>query len=150
MGLDMYLTAERYMWSMSEEDKARSDKIAELFPELKGAEIKQIEARVGYWRKANAIHKWFVDKCQEGVDECQKTWVGRDALQDLLDTVNKVLADRQLAAELLPSASGFFFGSTDYDDWYFQDLEDTKRICEAALELIDSQKGWDIHYQSSW
>lgn len=150
MGLDMYLTAERYMWSMSEEDKARADKIAELFPELKGAEIKQIEARVGYWRKANAIHQWFVDKCQDGVDECQKTWVGREALQDLLDTVNKVLADRQLAAELLPSASGFFFGRTDYDDRYYQVLEDTKQICEAALELIGTQSGWDIHYQSSW
>ena len=146
MGLDMYLTAERYMWDTD----PRVKQIAELFPELKGREIKQVEARVGYWRKANAIHNWFVQKCQGGEDECQKTWIGREALQELLDTVNKVLADRNLAEELLPSASGFFFGSTDYDDWYYQDLEDTKRICEAALELIDSKQGWDIHYQSSW
>ena len=25
---------------------------------------------IGYWRKSNQIHKWFVDNIQEGVDNC--------------------------------------------------------------------------------
>ena len=29
------------------------------------------EVCVAYWRKANAIHSWFVENCQDGVDECQ-------------------------------------------------------------------------------
>ena len=30
---------------------------------------------VGYWRKANAIHNYFVQRCQNGVDECQMSLV---------------------------------------------------------------------------
>ena len=149
MGLDMYLTAERYLWEFKDTDKEKAAKVAELFPELDGKRVKNIEVEVGYWRKANAVHNWFVQKCQEGVDECQKTWISTDNLKELLDTVNKVLADKQLAQELLPSASGFFFGSTEYDEWYFQDLEDTREFCESALALRESGD-WDIYYQSSW
>ena len=149
MGLDMYLTAERYIWQMKSEDVEKAAKIAELFPELTDKKVKNIQVEVGYWRKANAIHNWFVQRCQGGVDECQKTWISKDKLEELLDVVNKVLADRQLAEELLPTASGFFFGGTEYDEWYFQDLEDTKKICEDALALMETGD-WDIHYQSSW
>jgi hypothetical protein len=150
MGLDMYLTAEKFLSDFFEDDAAKTKKIQKYFPELTAGKIKTISAEVGYWRKANAVHNWFVQKCQDGVDECQKTWVSKDRIQDLLDTVNKVLADKQLAEELLPTASGFFFGGTDYNEWYFQDLEDTKKICENVLSLLEQEKGWDIYYQSSW
>ena len=36
---------------------------------------------------------------------------------------DKVLDDNSLAEELLPTRSGFFFGSTDYDEWYFEDIK---------------------------
>ena len=26
--------------------------------------------QIASWRKANAIHKWFVDNVQDGVDDC--------------------------------------------------------------------------------
>ena len=81
MGLDMYLTASRYFWDFKDIDKQKAAKVAELFPELDGKRVKTIEVEVGYWRKANAIHNWFVQKCQEGVDECQKTWVSADNLK---------------------------------------------------------------------
>lgn len=150
MGLDMYLTGERYLWSHSTEDREKAARIKEQFPELADPNIiKTISAEVGYWRKANAIHKWFVDHCQEGRDECQKTWVGKEQLEELLATVEKVLENNELAAELLPVQSGFFFGGKNYNEWYFEDLRLTRQICEDALALMN-QPNWDIYYQSSW
>ena len=61
------------------------------------------------WRKANAIHKFFVDTCQDGNDNCQRHYVSRESLEELLETINTILAvktpvARELKAEeLLPT-----------------------------------------------
>jgi hypothetical protein len=151
MGLDMYFTARRYLWSFPEDgpDSKLGAQIKQLFPDLpENAKFKNIEVEFGYWRKANAIHNWFVQNVQEGKDECQETYVSDEDIQKLLDTVNKVLADTSLAPSLLPTASGFFFGGTEYNEWYWRDLEYTKELCERALD--PKMKGWDFYYQSSW
>lgn len=145
MGLDMYLRAERYMWYNEDELK---DAVGQCFPELpEGASIKQVEAEVGYWRKANSVHKWFVDNVQGGVDECQKAHVSREHIQKLRDICQKIVDNPDLAPSLLPTQSGFFFGSTEYGEWYMQDIKETLDICDRALNLPDT---WDLHYQSSW
>ena len=38
---------------------------------------------VGYWRKANAIHGWFVRECGNNVDECQEIPVSKIKLLEL-------------------------------------------------------------------
>jgi hypothetical protein len=58
----------------------------------------------------------------------------------------QVEADHSLAESLLPSASGFFFGATDYDEWYYNDITNTIKILEDALQ----SKGGEIYYSSSW
>ena len=40
---------------------------------------------MGYWRKANAVHNWFVDNVQDGNDGCKHYWVSKEDLQKLLD-----------------------------------------------------------------
>jgi hypothetical protein len=148
MGLDMYLKGKRYISSyFNEGDSEKAAKIAELFPETSGLEIKEVMVEAGYWRKANAIHKWFVDNVQEGEDDCGNYYVGREQLAELRELCQKVLADRSLAAEMLPPQSGFFFGGTDIDEWYFRDLEQTVKIIDNALTMPDS---WDFEYTSSW
>ena len=150
MGRDMYLTAKRYVSEYQEEDKALSTEMMRHFPELRGNEsISNIDVRVGYWRKANAIHKWFVDHVQDGEDECQPHYVGREQLLSLRTACQEVLAHKGKAEEVLPSASGFFFGSTNYDQYYFDDLERTIAIVDRALELVETGN-WDIEYRSSW
>ena len=44
------------------------------------------EHEVMYWRKANAIHKWFVDNVQGGEDDCREYPVSNDQLIELRDT----------------------------------------------------------------
>jgi hypothetical protein len=155
MGLDMYLKGKRYLASYDDKDKEVAESVQKLFPELAGREgtfggpcIQQIEASVGYWRKANAIHKWFVDNVQDGEDKCRPHSVARDQLVALRDTCQQVLANKKLAGELLPAQEGFFFGGTDYDEWYFKDLERTVEIIDSALTLDEGQ--WDFEYRSSW
>ena len=145
MGLDMYLYAEQYVSDYNEEGKELSNKLFKAT----GKRITSIRTEVGYWRKANAIHKWFVDNCQDGRDECQSTFVSDEKLEELLETVKQVLADPKLATELLPTTDGFFFGGTEYDSWYIQDLEETKNILETVLN-DRSLDNWDFYYQSSW
>lgn len=102
-----------------------------------------------YWRKANAIHAWFVDNCQDGIDECQTVNVTPGELMVLIETCEKVLADHTLADELLPSRSGFFFGSTIYDEWYFQTLKETVANIKAALNQY-TEEGTQFSYSAWW
>jgi len=106
-----------------------------------------IEIKVGQWRKSNQIHQYFVDNCQNGEDDCRLQYVRQEKLEELLDLCKQVLADHSKAEELLPTQSGFFFGDTEYNEYYYSDLSDTVEILENALKMGDD---WEFYYQSSW
>jgi hypothetical protein len=61
----------------------------------------------------------------------------------------KVIVDPSTAQELLPSSSGFFFGGTEYDEWYYRDVEETINIIKKVLESTDFTEE-EIYYQASW
>jgi hypothetical protein len=150
MGLDMYLDKRTYVkqWDHIDETKqykvevTRGGEPTNIDPK----KVKYIIEEAGYWRKANAIHKWFVDNCQDGVDDCRDAYVGFNNLQALLDLCRIVIIDKSKAEQLLPSTSGFFFGNTEYDEWYYKDIENTIQILEKALE----DKDGEYYYSSSW
>ena len=104
---------------------------------------------VAYWRKANQVHAWFVREVQGGEDECNPYGVEREQLAELVANCKRVLADHSLAANLLPSQEGFFFGGTEYDESYFTDLEETVRQLEPLL-TGDAGTSGKFEYQSSW
>lgn len=115
----------------------------------------EIYYEVAYWRKANAVHKYFVDKCANGVDECQRIFVPLGDLKVLVSICEQVLNDNALAPALLPTQDGFFFGSTDYDDYYFKKIKYTYDVCSKIIAFIEEHNksdnyDWDIVYQSSW
>jgi hypothetical protein len=155
MGLDMYLMARRYISPVFHKNDAELQKaLVNLFPDMMN---KQVEARyvtfeIGYWRKANQIHSWFVKNVQGGKDECQESEVSREQLKELLELCKAVKEKRnvRVAKSELPPQSGFFFGSTDIDEGYWQDIDRTIEIVEQALSLPDGLSGWDITYRASW
>lgn len=154
MGLDMYVTAKRYLWDFSDSnDKDIANNISTLFPEMKDCRVKEVSVEAMYWRKANAIHKWFVDNVQDGVDECQETYIDVSKLYELRDICKAVLDDNSKAEQLLPSQSGFFFGGTAYDEYYFNDVRDTFNWLETLLfvgKFDEKFKHWEFYYQASW
>jgi hypothetical protein len=151
MGLDMYLTAKRYISSYKEEDVEFGKKI-QAAVDTKGYRPTYITLDVGYWRKANAIHAWFVKNIQDGKDDCGSYRLSRNKALVLLDFVKQVLSDNSKAENLLPAADGFFFGSTEYNEWYFENLEETKTILEGVIEnfMGEDDFTWEVEYQSSW
>jgi hypothetical protein len=74
--------------------------------------------------------------------------VSREQLARLLETVDQVLADKALAASLLPTQAGFFFGDTAYDEGYDYDLEQTRTMLSAALRADEPEVAFV--YQASW
>lgn len=149
MGLDMYLTEKIYVknWDHTpEEHRVAITATRGGKPFVKVEKIEYLETEAAYWRKANAIHLWFVKNVQDGADDCGQHYVSEEKLKELVDTCQQVLDNRELAHELLPTTSGFFFGSTEYDEWYFKDLEYTVK---TLTELLDEPEG-SFYYQSSW
>jgi hypothetical protein len=171
MGLDMYLSAKRYLWS--DKDKAISEQVNEAIGVVPDFEkrfngsslvVKEISLDAMYWRKANAIHGWFVENVQDGDDDCKEYEVDRDQLETLRNTCSKILArheamktmsDEQIEEmddldedeESLEPTEGFFFGSTEKDEWYYQDLKDTVEGLDRVLALPDN---FSFAYQASW
>ena len=104
---------------------------------------------VCYWREANQIRQWFVDNCDYPADgNCEKVEVTKENLEKLMDTCREVLDNHDLAEELLPCSSSFFFGSQEYDEWYFVDLIDTYESCQYILESTDWEK--EVVVYSDW
>ena len=154
MGLDQYLSATEYI-SRFDYDKDVNAENA-LFSQIvsqfdvdvdpSGFAGISIDFPMGYWRKSNQVHQWFVDKFADGEDDCRKMFVNRESLEELRELCLQVLRDNSLAEELLPSQSGFFFGSTEYNEWYFKDLARTVEILDRCLK----SKFDYFEYQASW
>jgi hypothetical protein len=153
MGLDMYLTRKTYVkqWSHQKPEEQFEVTITKGGKPYDGIDISNvtnIEEEVGYWRKANQIHRWFVENVQNGVDNCGEYSVSKGELEELRNICTEVLNDHSKAEELLPAASGFFFGNTDYNEWYYNDVENTIAIIDKILSESDGNQ--DIYYSSSW
>ena len=189
MGLDMYLYRKTYVQNWDHMGPKERHTITITGPKAKSIKperITEIVEQVGYWRKANAIHAWFVKNVQGGEDDCRPYPVSLRQLQELLEVCRRVLAgsklakgkvengykilkgagdgrivkkpileegefieDPALAIELLPAQSGFFFGGTDYDQWYIRDLRDTVEILEEFLRENGVENG-ELYYEASW
>lgn len=161
MGLDMYLYGERWMSDrIFTEDKMFTNpqfvdlaKLFDLNPKDLDGPV-TIKFTVGYWRKANAIHNWFVKNVQGGKDECKPHHVSLEQLAELRkDCVNALAAYQKdykdIAADILPPMSGFFFGSTDLNECYAIDLRNTIAIVDKCLNN-DRFKDFQFSYRSCW
>lgn len=208
MGLDMYVNIRhKNTQSKLEDYKAWMNKYSyeefqrlteEQKEEYRNSEPEYDENIYGkelmYWRKANHIHNWFVQNCQNGVDDCEQYAITVADLMKLKELCEKILTMTEnrkemrytsysatekeevdipyltpegveYAIEHLPSRSGFFFGSTEYDDWYVWWLKNTVEQINEALDTLNCEYGfvlnsdpvtgeykgdYIIEYTSSW
>jgi hypothetical protein len=153
MGLDMYLTKRHYVKNWDHNPKEQHYQITvkqggKKCTAIDTNKICSIIEDVHYWRKANAIHKWFIDHVQDGDDDCKEYYVSQKYLKELLNDINTVLTNHDQAEEFLPHTNGFFFVGNEYDEWYFKDLEETKKMLETELAIKDNMA--EYYYTSSW
>lgn len=160
MGLDMYLEASRYV-SDWKHNLTVGDAEAEMYrsickylgvDRLEESPGGRVTLNIGYWRKANAIHNWFVTNCQNGVDNCEPSRVEWEQLEALKADCIMALAaledDRvEQAAAILVPTGGFFFGSTEVNEDYKRELQRTIEIVDRALSMDGLT---EFYYQASW
>lgn len=156
MGLDMWL----YRHTAMPYSGLGNEVTVEIIIRINGKRIKhgispdntsQIVEKVGYWRKANAIHDWFVQNVQDGEDDCGYYDVSIKQLEELQQLCEEVIANPELAPDLLPTRAGFFYGSMQYDDWYFEGLKSTVEIIkEIMTHSADENLAYWYVYTSSW
>lgn len=152
MGLDMYLNKRTYVenWNHTPKEKRYNITIKrESGHEIKPERITETVEQIMYWRKANHIHKFFIDNCADGNDECQEIYIDRSILADLVSTLTIVLhhKDEETSAKHLPTDSGFFFGSLMYDDYYYDCCQET---LEVISDFLKNEQDGDLWYRASW
>lgn len=156
MGLDMYLTKRTYVkrWSHQKTENkyyVSVKKGKSTVKHIQPKRVSEIIEEIAYWRKANQIHIWFVKNVQGGEDNCEEHYVTLDKLRELKSICEQVLKNNELAEELLPTQSGFFFGGTEYDEYYFKDLEYTVKMIDEVIEENENFDSLsDFYYRSSW
>jgi len=144
MGLDMYLERKIYVknWGfMKDKDKysisvKRNGKKVE---HINTEKINYVIEGAGTWRKANAIHSWFVNNVQEGVDDCKLYYVDEDKLKELLSTVNEVLE----ASKLIKGKVQAGYTYNDKKEKVYN-YEDGKLIADSSIaeELLPVAEGF--------
>ena len=163
MGLDMWLEKRHYVTNYSYENSDTYSTVilknGELYKNINCDNIQCVAERVARWRKANAIHNWFVNNVQNGEDDCKEYWVGKTQLESLLNvckqakTILEGVSENRIAEvqNILPTLAGFFFGSTDIDDWYLDDLKYTIDTIEKSFANDnDNNTSVEYYYSSSW
>jgi hypothetical protein len=161
MGLDMYLSKKTYVqrWDHQSPEETYNVEVTQggnSVDHIQPNRVSYVEEQVGYWRKANAIHKWFVDNVQAGNDNCSTYFVDIPDLMNLLDVCKEVKNNPEKAEELLPPQGGCFFGDVSIDQYYFHNIDHTIEILEGVLsEQVIAKNGRafypsDFYYHSSW
>jgi hypothetical protein len=175
MGLDMYLYRRKHLGKAKIETKILENEYSwyknnnTTFTLENCTDILQ---EVGYWRKANAIHNWFVKSIPKGEHDCKEYYVPYEKLVELLKICKKVkekaiikiekkedwekkvfdyrtIENTEEISKILPTQEGFFFGSIQYDEWYLEDIEYTIDLLEK-LTKNDDENVDDYYYRSSW
>jgi hypothetical protein len=175
MGLDMTLTKTIYIGGDYQHNKVTgSINILQDGKPIKVdlEKVTYIQEKAIYWRKANAIHSWFVSEVQDGEDECRPHDVSFKQLTELstlcqrtidqLQTVKMVQKEvpdhvhnslKTMTVEMyditpeelqISPTSGFFFGSSDIDEGFVKYLQHT---IDSIAELDPTA---DYEYCSSW
>ena len=159
MGLDMYLIRRK--------------------KDLKNKDYWNFDKEDIYWRKANAIHKFLCDngeeieeqviykiskenlqellnKCNEVLEKAivkdgqiQNGSQYKDGEWEPIMQDDKYIENEEEIKDILPTQDGFFFGSINYDEYYLQDIEYTKKEVGFFLETMNFDK-YDCYYLASW
>lgn len=134
MGLDMYLAKKLYIGN---DYKKPKDQVKIKIKGVKQKRVSEIVEQVGYWRKANAIHNWFVKNVQEGSDDCKEYHVSREQLKELLDLCSKVIKASKLV-------KGKVYNGTKWTKAGKEEIYEDGMVIEnpkVAMELLPTTIG---------
>ena len=135
MGLDIYML--------------KVKKTANEVESVKDVDLSKAN-EVAYFRKVNCLYGYFEDEME---DECL-AFVGKYDVVDIINKAESIIQkakekpndQQEFAEDTLPTCSGFFFGSTDYDEWYLKGLEEIIGKFSSVLDDWDDDSIYVIDF----
>jgi len=132
-----------------EEEKKALDELEK--EEKKIGDYNDMLEEVAYFRKYNHLVEWVDENVQE-VENGDYIKITREQLQQLLEDAKKALqaykeGDLDKVDEIMPTTSGFFFGDTEYNDYYKRKLEDT---IEQIQNVLNNYSDKEFVFIADW
>lgn len=128
MGLDINVT--KIAKSMVKTNTNSWKDYEKLIDELNDIDCENFEF-LAYFRKVNFLFESFSGSLNE---EETTAVITRGEMEELIEKCEFVLNNRDKASEILPTCDGFFFGSLDYDDYYFESVAKVLLSFQVILE----------------
>lgn len=127
MGLDIFI---------SERDKKTRDIVSQDFL---------------YYRKSNFLFAYFQNVANKvKYDQIYTCTISKEELEDIANRCEQIINNHTLAEELLPTMEGLSFGFTDYDEMYFDKIEevyiDFKHILASQFDFDNYELVIDFNY----
>jgi len=156
MGLEIALIKRTYIqhWIFLKEKSIVIETSNKEKTKIKSDRIRSITETIFEWDKANQLHNWFRYRGKDGEDNGREMVVSISELSELLDLCIRVKENNHLAEQLLPTLDGYNFGEIEYDEYYFEVIEETIECLEDLIsdlsedEFIDGF--YELVYLSSW
>ena len=111
---------------------------------------KKKSSQIGYFRKVNFLVKYFEDTRGLDVERQTPLRVYRKDIEELKNRCEEVLNDHSKAEELLPTVEGFLFGSTDYNKYYFRDVQEVYDYCLYLLNVFKNLQSNESIWFEIW
>lgn len=147
MGLDMYLYQKQYVQPKELEtlevpEEGELSTISKEYP----ATVLHV---VGYWRKANHIHRWFVENVQDGVDNCAEYAVTRSQMKLLEQAVQIVISNSEVVEGNVSVGYTLSNGRREdhtEDGLVIKDTTIAKKILPTLNGFFFGKADYDEHY----
>lgn len=108
-------------------------------------------SQIGYFRKVNFLVRFF-EKRGFDVEHQTPLAIKKEDVEELLSKCEEVLKDPPRGSELLPTMSGFFFGSTKYDEYYYEDVKSVRDYIKNKLlpEFDTLESDENIYFETCY
>ena len=110
-------------------------KVEQMFLRGNKGEVIIVRFQLTSFDSFNFLQNYFINKYQ--VEFYQDLKIGLHDITDILDRVDRVLENNELAIELLPTLESLDFGNKEYNDLYFNELKEVK----TSLTKVKNE--WD-------
>lgn len=101
------------------------------------------------YRKVNWLRNWVIENTLlTHSSNTEEVILHIEKLKELLELCKETLEEKQNADEILPTLGGFFFGDTEYDEYYFSSVrkvrDDLNEILEneGAIQMVTYEDWW--------
>ncbi len=133
----MYLTREKYIGANYEHNQVKGIIDITVRGKKIPIDLKKVNCireSFGYWRKANQIHKWFVDNVQDGNDDCKTYYVSTEDLEKLLNICKEVKEKAKLVDGKIKKALENVPDELEVELWSDSGVDQSDDDSEVVIE----------------